>query len=227
VRDRRKYLLLLSLIIAALVGALMLEIPGSPAHKSATLGLDLRGGLEVVLQAQNTPTHKVTSSDLDTAVSIMQSRINGTGITEPEIRKQPPNQIVIQIAGIHDPQRAAQLIGQTAQLELYDLEGDLHSPSIDSQGDPVTHTSLYNLLAPVQSLAKADGGSHWYLFNKKHRQIAESAFSKKQLLALNPKHGGDQVFAVPRGTVVITCGGGKTPPVVCPGANADPTVKNY
>ena len=50
-RDRRKYLTLLALIVAALVGALMLEVPGSPAHRNATLGLDLRGGLEVVLEA--------------------------------------------------------------------------------------------------------------------------------------------------------------------------------
>src|SRR5262249_3633612 len=121
VRERRRYLLLLAVIVAALVGALMISIPGSPAQKHPTLGLDLKGGLEVVLQAQNTKNHKVQPSDLDTAVSIMQQRINGLGISEPEIRKQEPNQIVIQLAGIHDPQAAAKIIGQTAQLELYDL----------------------------------------------------------------------------------------------------------
>jgi len=227
VRDRRKYLFLLSLIVAALVGALTLEIPGSPAHRNATLGLDLRGGLEVVLQAQNVPGHKVTSADLDTAVSIMQQRINSTGITEPEIRKQEPNQIVIQIAGVHDPQRAAQLIGQTAQLQLFDLEADLHSPSIDAQGNPVQHTLLYNLLAPVQGLAKTQGASHWYLFNKKHEVVDESAFSKAKLLANNPHHAGDVVFAVPKNTEVVTCGDTKPPAVLCPGGTANAAVKNY
>jgi len=229
VRDRRKYLFLLSLIIAALVGALMLEVPGSPAHRNATLGLDLRGGLEVVLQAQNTPGHPVTSSDLDTAVSIMQQRINGTGITEPEIRKQLPNEIVIQIAGVHDPQRAAQLIGQTAQLELYDLEGDLDSPSIDANGNPVNFTNRYALLKPVQSRAKSEGGStQWFLFGKKNQYLAGPAFSRKQLFESHSNAKGDQVFEVPKSDVIISCGGGKTPPVVCPGgANADPTVKNW
>ena len=84
----------------------------------------------------------------------MQQRINGLGVNEPEIRKQEPNQIVIQLAGVHDPNKAAKLIGQTAVLELYDLEGDLHSPSIDTQGNPVSFKTRYGLLAPVQSLAK-------------------------------------------------------------------------
>jgi len=43
VRDRRKYLTLFVLILAALAGALMLEVPGSPIHRNATLGLDLPG----------------------------------------------------------------------------------------------------------------------------------------------------------------------------------------
>jgi len=228
VRDRRKYLFSLLLIIAALVGALMLEIPGSPAHRNATLGLDLRGGLEVVLQAQNTPGHKVTPSDLDTAIAIMQNRINSTGITEPEIRKQLPDEIVIQIAGVHDPQKAAALIGQTAQLELYDLEGDLDSPSIDANGNPVTFTNRYALLKPVQSRAKSEGKStQWFLFGKKNQYLAGPAFSRTQLFESHKNAKGDQVFEVPKSDVIISCGGGKSPPVVCPGANADPTVKNW
>ena len=75
-RDRRKYLLLVAVIVAALVGALMIEIPGSPAQKHATLGLDLKGGLEVVLQAGKVKGKDVSSSDLDTAVSIMRQRID-------------------------------------------------------------------------------------------------------------------------------------------------------
>jgi preprotein translocase subunit SecD len=49
--NRRSYLILVGLILAALAGAALLAIPGSPAHKKVTLGLDLQGGLEVVLKA--------------------------------------------------------------------------------------------------------------------------------------------------------------------------------
>jgi SecD/SecF fusion protein len=217
-------------ILAALVGALMLAVPGSPAHRSPTLGLDLKGGLEVVLQAKKVPGQKLTSDELDTAVSIMRSRIDALGVSEPEIRKQEPNQIVIQLAGVHDPQKAAKIIGQTAVLNLFDLEGDLHSPSIDSQGNPVTFTTRYGLLAPVQSLASSGKPVEYYLFGPKKNLIAGPEQSKADLLvaakqkALKP---GQKIFAVPEGLVLVTCGGVKPYPAVCPGANADPTVVNY
>ena len=111
--DRRKYLLLIALIALALVGVGLLAIPGSPAHQKPTLGLDLQGGLEVILKAQPTKGQKLQAGDLDTSVSIMRSRIDRLGVTEPEIRKQGADQIVIQLAGVHDPAAAARLIGTT------------------------------------------------------------------------------------------------------------------
>ena len=136
-RERRKHLILVGLIVAALAGAALLIVPGSPAHKKARLGLDLQGGLEVVLKAVPPKSHKITPADLDRSVSIMRNRIDKLGVAEPEIRKQGSDQIVIQLAGVHDPKKAAELIGKTAQLELFDLEADLTGPSISAQGIPV------------------------------------------------------------------------------------------
>ncbi|HXH96811.1 MAG TPA: hypothetical protein VNH40_06325, partial [Gaiellaceae bacterium] len=107
--DRRKYLTLMGAILAAIVGAVLLAIPGSPIYRKPVLGLDLRGGLEVVLKAVPPKGHTLTSEDLDRSVSIMQDRINRLGVSEPEIRKQGSNQIVIQLAGVHDPAAAAKL----------------------------------------------------------------------------------------------------------------------
>ena len=104
-RQRRNYLFLLALIIAALVGVALLAVPGSPAHKKTRLGLDLQGGLEVVLQAVPPKDHKITTADLDRSVTIMRNRIDKLGVSEPEIRKQGSDQIVIQLAGVHDPPR--------------------------------------------------------------------------------------------------------------------------
>ncbi len=105
-------------IVAALIGAVLLAVPGSLIHRKPTLGLDLQGGLEVVLQAVPPKGHQLTAEDLDRSVSIMQNRINKLGVSEPEIRKQGKDQIVIQLAGVHDPAAAAKLIGKTAQLML-------------------------------------------------------------------------------------------------------------
>src|SRR3984893_6121809 len=143
-RNRRSHLVLIGLILTAFVGSLLLALPGSPLHKKPTLGLDLQGGLEVVLKAGPPRGHQLTAADLDRSVAIMRDRIDKLGVSEPEIRKQGSDQIVIELAGVHDPAAAARLIGKTAQLEFYDLEGDLTGPSISGiQGNPIPALSIY------------------------------------------------------------------------------------
>ena len=78
--------------------------------RSPVLGLDLQGGLEVVLEAQAPPGQEVTEEDLDRSIEIMRNRIDKLGVSEPEIRKQGSDQIVIELAGVHDQGRAAELI---------------------------------------------------------------------------------------------------------------------
>jgi SecD/SecF fusion protein len=221
VSERRKHLVLVGLIVLALVGVALLAIPGSPGHKKPTLGLDLQGGLEVILKAVPPPGHKLTNDDLDRSVSIMRSRIDKLGVSEPEIRKQGSNQIVIELAGVHDPAAAARLIGKTAQLEFYDLENDLTGPSINVNGQPIPSNTIYDLLSKVQSLAKTGKPAAWYLFDSKKIVRAGPLPSKEALLK---KRGGAvpkgfKAFAVPKDTVVISCG---TNAVVCPGTGGSP-----
>ena len=153
--SRRSNLILVGLIVLALVGVAYLAVPGSPGHRGVKKGLDLQGGLEVVLKAQPPKGHKLTSADLDRSVSIMRSRVDKLGVASPEIRKQGSDQIVIQLAGVHNPAQAAAIIGTTAQLELYDLETALVSPSVTaSGGQPVATRNLFNLLSRVQATAR-------------------------------------------------------------------------
>src|SRR5919198_348877 len=135
--NRRSHLILVGLILAALAGVAALGIPGSPVHKKVTLGLDLQGGLEVVLKAQPAKGQKLDASALDRSVSIMRERVDKLGVAEPEIRKQGSNQIVIELPGVKDAATAAKVIGKTAQLEFFDLEADLVPPSISANQQPV------------------------------------------------------------------------------------------
>src|SRR5215211_613639 len=150
--DRRRHLILLGCILTALAGVALLALPSSPAHKEPTLGLDLRGGLEVVLKANPPPGHELTAEDVNRSIDIMRNRIDKLGVSEPEIRKQGADQIVIQLAGIHDPAAAAKLIGKTAVLEFYDFEADLIGPSVTSGlvRAPVAMGTLYGLLSAPQ-----------------------------------------------------------------------------
>jgi SecD/SecF fusion protein len=221
VSDRRKHLLVLGFIVAALAGVALLVLPGSPAHRKATLGLDLQGGLEVVLKAVPPKGHKLTAEDLDRSVNIMRQRIDKLGVAEPEIRKQGSNQIVIQLAGIHDPGAAAKLIGKTAVLEFYDFEADLTGPSVSGLSQvPIANGSLYELLSAPATRALAAKGepTQWYLFNPQKVAKAGPFPTKEALLASDlvqkPKAKGGlgkhlpkgwRILDVPANTVVISC----------------------
>ena len=104
--ERRSHLLLLGLIIAALVGGCPAGGPGladpQEAGRSASTS---RAALEVVLKAVPPRGEQVTSAGMDTAQSVMRRRVDKLGVTEPEIRKQGNDQIVIQLAGVN-PERA-------------------------------------------------------------------------------------------------------------------------
>src|SRR3954447_1274049 len=210
--NRRSHLILVGLILAALAGVALLAIPRSPAHKKVTLGLDLQGGLEVVLKAVP-PLHKTCDTAcMDRSVGIMRSRIDKLGVSEPEIRKQGSNQIVIQLAGVHDVNKAAEIIGTTAQLQFYDLEVDTVGPS-NNAGQVVAHSSLYDLLTKVKPDTK-NGGSQYYLFNEKKQVAAGPEATQERLLHATTRGGrqlkgslpkGFTALAVPKKQIVISC----------------------
>jgi SecD/SecF fusion protein len=222
VSDRRRHLTLLGFIVAALAGVALLVVPGSPVHRKETLGLDLQGGLEVVLKANPPKGHKLTADDLTRSIDIMRNRIDKLGVSEPEIRRQGSNQIVIQLAGVHDPASAAKLIGKTAVLQFYDFEADLTGPSVTTglQKVPVATGSLFDLLDAPETRALADNGkaSQWYLFNPKKivkagpapsrdvllkSQIVQQPASKGGLGQHIPKNW--TILRVPQNTIVVSC----------------------
>ena len=59
----------------------------------------------------------------------MEERVNKLKVGEPEIRTQGNDQISVELPGVHDAARAAQIVGQTAQLQMYDLQGDALAPT--------------------------------------------------------------------------------------------------
>ncbi len=160
-RERRKYLLLVGAIAAALVGTLMLAIPHSPAYKKPTLGLDLQGGIEIVLRAIPPKGQQITAAQMQTAQQIMESRVNKIGLASPNVAVQGGNEIVIQLAGVHDPAKAAKIVGTTGQLQFYDFETSLAPPTV-TQGVPAPLPSLYQLLKTVQT--KKGSPDAYYLF---------------------------------------------------------------
>jgi SecD/SecF fusion protein len=223
VTNRRSHLILVGLIVLALVGVAALAIPSSPAHKKVTLGLDLQGGLEVVLKAVPPENHKLTSSDMDRSVTIMRNRIDKLGVSEPEIRKQGKDQIVIELAGVHNPRKAAAIIGKTAELQFYDLENDVTGPSTNGNGGVVPNQNLFHLLKAANEQAGTTGKStEYYLFDAKHHLKGGPEESRQKLLDTPKLQGkvpkGWTVQSAPANTTVITCVVSKTNG--CPGTGS-------
>jgi SecD/SecF fusion protein len=192
-----------------------------------TLGLDLQGGLEVVLEARAPEGQEITREDMERSREIMRERVDKIGVAEPEIRIQGTDQMAIELAGVHDAARAAEIIGQTAQLEFYDLEGDLVGPSISAAGQPVANLRLLPLLTAEDQLEGEGTAREWYLFSQEKARLAGPAPTKQALLDDLP--GGEApegatFHAVPAGRTVITCGEGAR---ICPGVNEVPPTRTY
>lgn len=98
--------------------------PGNEAlqklrSKALKLGLDLQGGMHLVLELDQTNLKPEEVPDaIDRAIQILNNRIDQFGVAEPIIQKQGDDRILIQLPGLTDKQRAIDLIGQTAELEF-------------------------------------------------------------------------------------------------------------
>ena len=203
----RRYLLILAALFGVIAGVAVLSVFRSP-----TLGLDLQGGLEVVLEARPEAGQELTEADLDRSVEIIRNRVDKIGVSEPEIRKQGDNQIVVDLAGVFDQGRAADIIGQTAQLEFYDLQGDampISQNPADPTGMPQASATLLPLLTAEDALPEGTEAREWYLFSESDSRLAGPA-PTKAALAQQVEGGeipeGAQYFVVPEGTTVLTCG---------------------
>ena len=164
-RERRNYLVIMGVITALLVGAVFLAVPGSPAYKKPVLGLDLQGGLEVVLRAvPETANQPITTQGMQTAQQVMTNRVDKLGMSSPNVAVQGSNQIVIQLAGVHDPAKAAKVIGTTGQLQMFDFEPNLEPPTVTGNQQPAPLPSLYGLLTAVQKEADKGTPQGYYLF---------------------------------------------------------------
>jgi SecD/SecF fusion protein len=111
------------LVVAALVAISALII----ATKPTRLGLDLKGGVQLIYQGEPTPqVPKVTPAAIDDAISTIRKRTDALGVSEPEIQRSADNQISIGLPDVKNVARAEQQVGSTAQLQFYDWEPNIY-----------------------------------------------------------------------------------------------------
>ncbi|MEW5895169.1 MAG: protein translocase subunit SecD [Candidatus Omnitrophota bacterium] len=107
----------LGIVLAVFLASLWFAFP---IEKKINLGLDLKGGMHLVLRVE---TEKIEDpaarkDAVQRAVEILRNRIDSMGVGEPVIQLQGEDQILIQLPGITDRDTAKQVIGKVAQLEF-------------------------------------------------------------------------------------------------------------
>jgi preprotein translocase subunit SecD len=118
-------------IVAMLVGAMSL------GSWKPHLGLDLAGGQRITLQAKPSSGGDVNKQNLDQAVNIISSRVNGAGVAEAEVSTQGDDIIVVEIPGKPDDNLAAR-IGETAQLRFRLVAQEIGPASSATSTTPTT-----------------------------------------------------------------------------------------
>jgi preprotein translocase subunit SecD len=107
-------------VLVVAVGALYLVYPFWPLQDVVQLGLDLQGGVRMVLEGEGVDemSPDLRAETIDRLVTIIDNRINQYGLANTEVRVFGGNRILVNLPGATDPEEARQLIGQTALLEF-------------------------------------------------------------------------------------------------------------
>jgi preprotein translocase subunit SecD len=120
---------ILIIIIVLVAVAIWVNLPNNPGIHFAginreidtKLGLDLVGGVQALLEADLPADQNVDAESMNTAVQIVENRVNGLGVTEALVQKAGDRRIVVEIPGETDPEQALAVLRQTGLLEFVDM----------------------------------------------------------------------------------------------------------
>ena len=118
------------LVVAVLAAAVYLVLT-----RPARLGLDLRGGTQIVLEAQSTPEQAVNEDTLVRTLEVLRRRVDQLGVSEPTLQRSGDERIIIELPGVTDPEEALEVIGRTAQLTFHPVEGVARARDRSEDGD--------------------------------------------------------------------------------------------
>ncbi len=119
--SQRNNLVILGLVVVLIGAAAYFVFFRQPVAEATQLGLDLRGGVSANLEGFQTDGSEVTREEMEQAAEVIRDRVDSLGVAEPEIQLQGQDQVVVNIAGVTDADRAVDIIGRTAQLGFYEV----------------------------------------------------------------------------------------------------------
>ncbi|HEX9972961.1 MAG TPA: protein translocase subunit SecD, partial [bacterium] len=125
-KRNQRFLIIVVIVIAV---AIYIDVPSSPGIHflginrdfNTRLGLDLVGGVQALLEADLPEGAQVDTEAMNTAVQIVENRVNGLGVNEAVVQQAGDRRIVVELPGETDPERALATIKQTGLLEFVDF----------------------------------------------------------------------------------------------------------
>ncbi len=124
---RQRNILSLVVIAILVIGSWALFWPPQTKIRQ---GLDLQGGLSVILTAQPTASSPVTNDAMLRATTIVQNRVDRIGASEASVQRQGSDSILIQLPGVKNAQDALKILGSTGQLEFVDVASITDSATV-------------------------------------------------------------------------------------------------
>jgi SecD/SecF fusion protein len=209
VSEKRKNLLVLAVVIAlAAASAVAVSVKGF------TQGLDLKGGLQVVLKAEPTNNQPITQTILDEAAAVMRRRIDPNGTLQPEVRTAGGNTIEISIPGTKNPNQVSDLLtaGGFLNFDFYRYLAGVSEVS-GQRWTVAPDNSAYDLLSRADKAhsASASTAAQWALFDAKthafYRKapILRTQLQVLQIVGAKTKPAGTKWLFVPEGTMAVSC----------------------
>jgi SecD/SecF fusion protein len=127
---------------------------------SAKLGLDLRGGTQIVLQTQDSERVQANAESTDRALSVLRGRVDALGVSEPTLARSGDKRIIVELPGVQDPREAAKVIGQTAQLSFHEVIGSAVEGQEPSKGEQLVEDETGQPLVLGPTLLDGNGVSN-------------------------------------------------------------------
>jgi SecD/SecF fusion protein len=147
----------------------ILVIAGSVAlvlTRPPRLGLDLKGGSQIVLETQETGGRQVNDDAVSRTVEVLRRRVDQLGVSESSLQRSGDTRIIVELPGVEDPKQAVDVIGKTAQLQFHPVTGagapapePEASPSPAADGTIVLNDELGRALTLGPSPVGGDGVS--------------------------------------------------------------------
>jgi len=91
--------------------------------RPARLGLDLRGGTQIVLETKDGPNQRVDDDTVARTLEVLRRRVDQLGVAEPTLQRSGARRVLVELPGVYDPEEAVRVIGRTAQLAFHPVLG--------------------------------------------------------------------------------------------------------